>query len=35
MERCRGDRVIVLANIVGAMLSGIALGCKVRDLTKQ
>jgi MtN3 and saliva related transmembrane protein len=28
----RGDWVIVLANVVGATLSGIVLGCKVRDM---
>ncbi|MBR1033153.1 SemiSWEET family sugar transporter [Bradyrhizobium liaoningense] len=28
----REDWVIVLANVVGATLSGIVLGCKIRDL---
>jgi len=28
----RGDWVIVSANLVGATLSGIVLGCKIRDL---
>lgn len=28
----QGDKVIVLANVVGATLSGIVLACKVRDL---
>jgi MtN3 and saliva related transmembrane protein len=28
----QGDWVIVLANVVGATLSGIVLGCKVRDM---
>nr|WP_246754223.1 SemiSWEET family transporter [Bradyrhizobium diazoefficiens] len=28
----QGDRVIVLANVVGATLSGTVLGCKIRDL---
>jgi MtN3 and saliva related transmembrane protein len=28
----QGDLVIVLANVVGATLSGIVLGCKIRDL---
>jgi len=27
----QGDWVIVLTNVVGATLSGIVLGCKVRD----
>ena len=27
----RGDWVIVSANLVGATLSGIVLGCKIRD----
>ncbi|MBR0881257.1 MtN3 and saliva related transmembrane protein [Bradyrhizobium japonicum] len=27
----QGDWVIVLANVVGATLSGIVLGCKIRD----
>ena len=28
----RGDWVILSANLVGAALSGIVLGCKIRDL---
>ena len=28
----QADWVIVLANVVGATLSGIVLGCKIRDL---
>ena len=28
----REDWVIVLANVVGATLSGIVMGCKIRDL---
>ena len=28
----QGDLVIVLANVVGATLSGIVMGCKIRDL---
>jgi len=31
----RGDWVIVSANLVGATLSGIVLGCKIRDLRSQ
>ncbi|QOZ65944.1 SemiSWEET family sugar transporter [Bradyrhizobium arachidis] len=28
----QGDWVIVLANVAGATLAGIVLGCKIRDL---
>jgi len=28
----RGDWVIIAANLLGATLSGIVLGCKIRDL---
>ena len=30
-----GDWVIVLANVAGATLSGVVLGCKVRDMLAQ